>query len=224
MDKSTFYTQLADMCAYTLQDKSDIRAAKNKYPYSSVLQMMDLLSDKAVGTPQWESRFLPKTNLYMVGGTRLTEYLRSARLVESKAAQTVPVTPASKKNKQPDVAKTNGEEKFDIIEEINSYQEVSFKTAPKSVILSKFLETGNYTTDELGSITDVPIDVLGKKSIQQGKSLETETLALILERQGKYDKAIEVYEKLISRNPEKDSTFAVRISELKMKLENKKQG
>jgi hypothetical protein len=33
---------------------------------------------------------------------------------------------------------------------------------------------------------------------------------------------MEVYRKLIAKNPEKSSTFAIRISELKMKLDNNK--
>jgi tetratricopeptide (TPR) repeat protein len=51
--------------------------------------------------------------------------------------------------------------------------------------------------------------------------LETETLAVVFEKQGKFDRAIAIYEKLISRNPEKSSTFAARIEELNLKKENK---
>ena len=112
---------------------------------------------------------------------------------------------------------------FDVMKEINSYQEVSFKTAPKSVILSKFLESGNYKPEELGQAEAVSVEELGKKSISADDSLDTETLALVLEKQQKYDKAISVYEKLIAKYPEKSSTFAIRISELKMKLENNKK-
>ena len=107
--------------------------------------------------------------------------------------------------------------------EINAYQEVSFKTAPKSVILSKFLETGNYKPEDLGETPTVSVEDLGKKSIEQDNSLNTETMAVIFEKQGKFDRAIAIYEKLITRYPEKNSTFAIRISELKMKLENSKK-
>ena len=100
---------------------------------------------------------------------------------------------------------------------------MSFKTAPKSVILSKFLETGNYNPEDLGSNDDVSVEVLGKKSIAKDESLETETLAVILEKQGKFDRAIGIYEKLIAKYPEKSSTFAIRISELKLKLDNNKK-
>ncbi|MEZ0611265.1 hypothetical protein ACAW74_22330 [Fibrella sp. WM1] len=47
-----------------------------------------------------------------------------------------------------------------------------------------------------------------------GGGLVTESFAKILCRQGKYDKAIEIYEKLALKNPEKSAYFAAKISEL----------
>ena len=46
----------------------------------------------------------------------------------------------------------------------------------------------------------------------------SETFAQLLEKQGKIEKAIGVYEELILKNPEKNSYFATRIQELKKKL------
>ena len=221
MDKSRFNSKVSDMCSYSIQDKSDIRTEKNKYPFSSLLQIMDLLGDKAIGTTQWESRFLPKTMLYLVAESRFDDYLRKVRLQDFQPLEVEKSKPAPASAESKTPQDTNNDD-FDIMKEINSYQEVSFKTAPKSVILSKFLETGNYSTDELGDAKEIPIEVLGKKSITENDALETETLALVLEKQKKFDKAIEVYEKLISRNPEKSSIFAPRILELKNKLENSK--
>lgn len=48
-----------------------------------------------------------------------------------------------------------------------------------------------------------------------GGGLVTESFAKILCKQGKYDKAIEIYEKLTLKNPEKSAYFAAKISELK---------
>ena len=222
MDKSAFNIKLTNLCSYSMMDKSEIQAEKNRYPYCALLQMMDILSDKATGTMQWSERFLPKTMLYFSDFEKFNDYLERVTFTEIQ-------TPADIKAKeQVEQAKSqeysaNESETFDIMKEINSYQEVSFKTAPKSVILSKFLETGNYKPEELGDAESVSVDDLGKKSVRVDESLDTETLAVVFEKQGKFDRAIAVYEKLIAKYPEKSSTFAIRISELKMKLENNKK-
>ena len=222
MDKSAFNVKLDNLCIYSMIDKAEIQAEKNRFPYCSLLQMMDILSDKATGTSRWQERFLPKTALYLHDVKKLSDYLDRVTFTEIQ-------TPADLKAKQQvEQAKSqeydaSEPEAFDILKEIHSYQEVSFKTAPKSVILSKFLETGNYNPEELGVASEIPVEVLGKKSVSVDDSLDTETLAVVLEKQGKFDRAIEVYEKLIAKYPEKSSTFAIRISELKLKMENNKK-
>ena len=55
---------------------------------------------------------------------------------------------------------------------------------------------------------------LTKRTKPVGGSLVTESFARILEKQGKLDKAREIYEKLIVKNPEKKAYFAAKISEL----------
>lgn len=55
---------------------------------------------------------------------------------------------------------------------------------------------------------------LTKRTKPVGGGLVTESFAKILERQGKLDKAREIYEKLIVKNPEKKAYFAAKISEL----------
>jgi len=61
-----------------------------------------------------------------------------------------------------------------------------------------------------GEISD-----LSSSSSEMKDDLVTENLAIILARQGKRDKAIEIYEKLILKIPKKKSYFAARIAELK---------
>ncbi|MBQ6955050.1 MAG: hypothetical protein IJP80_00320 [Bacteroidales bacterium] len=222
MEKSAFNVKLEDLCSYSMTDKSEIQAEKNRFPYCALLQMMDILSDKATATSNWQSRFLPRLGLYLTDTSRFADYLQHVTLTEIQSASDLKTKQQVEKAKEQEFA-VDDSSSFDIMREINAYQEVSFKTAPKSVILSKFLETGNYKPEDLGSAPAVSVEDLGKKSIQQDDSLDTETMAVIFEKQGRYDRAIAIYEKLITRNPEKNSTFAIRISELKMKLENNKK-
>lgn len=58
---------------------------------------------------------------------------------------------------------------------------------------------------------------IARKSMEQ-PMVATETLGKLLAKQGQYAKAIKVYEQLSLVNPEKSSSFAATIQELKQKL------
>ncbi|GAB3940013.1 hypothetical protein GCM10028805_01140 [Spirosoma harenae] len=55
---------------------------------------------------------------------------------------------------------------------------------------------------------------LTKRSKIPSGTLVTESFAKILEKQGKIDKARDIYKKLMAKNPEKKAYFAAKISEL----------
>lgn len=66
--------------------------------------------------------------------------------------------------------------------------------------------------------TAPPKDDLAEKSIKNNEEIISETLAEILYNQGKKVKAIDFYEKLSLKFPEKSSYFAVRIEKIKQEL------
>ena len=105
--------------------------------------------------------------------------------------------------------------------EINTFQEVSFKTAPKSVILSNFLQVDPSEEENSTSQSAQNGDDRDKKSVSSDVSLGTETLAVILENQGRYDKALAIYKNLLANNPEKSSIFAPRIERLTSLINSK---
>ena len=60
---------------------------------------------------------------------------------------------------------------------------------------------------------------LSERSTTLNAALVTESYGKILARQGRFDQAIEVYQKLIAKNPEKITYFAEKITELQRKIQ-----
>lgn len=191
MDKKQFIEMLSDPSRFTFQDRGWLKAQLAKYPHSSLVRTLALLADHAFGFDTPEERraaMLSVCNPAALDG-----------LLDKASAAAAPAS---------------DDPSFDILSEINTFQEVSFKTAPKSVILSNFLqvdpsEEGNQDSPDAGRH-----DFNDKKSLSPDVSLGTETLAVILENQGRYDKALAIYKNLLARNPEKSSIFAPRIQRL----------
>ncbi|MBP7273093.1 MAG: tetratricopeptide repeat-containing protein [Saprospiraceae bacterium] len=80
--------------------------------------------------------------------------------------------------------------------------------------------TKNQNTEKPVEKSDSPsiAKQLAKQSLQEDGDIATETLAQLLEKQGRWDKAIRMYEKLLLLFPEKSSFFATKIEVLSKKL------
>lgn len=194
MDKKQFVEKMGNPVKFTSQERGWLRAVQAKYPYSSVVNVLTLLADSAFHFDTPEERRIAM--LSMCNNNAL-----GAMLDKAVAAVEEP--------------------SFDVLSEINTFQEVSFKTAPKSVILSNFLKVGPSEEMKKAQSEPVAVEQNDKKSIQADSSLGTETLAVILEKQGKYDKALAIYRNLLAQNPEKSSNFAPRIERLETIINSK---
>ena len=195
MDKKQFIDMVGKPTRFSSQDRGWLRAVQAKYPHSSVIGLLALLADHAFhyDTP-----------------------------AQRRAVALSVCNPDAIDNMLEHAATTAADDpSFDILSEINTYQEVSFKTAPKSVILSNFLQAGPADAVQQASASASPVALDDKKSLRADESLGTETLAVILEKQGKYDKALAIYRNLLAHNPEKSSNFAPRIEKLESLLNNK---
>lgn len=194
MDKKQFVERVINPAKFTSQERGWLHAMSAKYPHSSIVSAMALLADRAFHFDTPEER---RTVALAVCNTERIDLLINS------------VKPAV--DDQP----------FDILNEINTFQEVSFKTAPKSVILSNFLQMTPADEQKNAETGNVDSDLTDKKSLSEDDSIGTETLAVILEKQGKFDKALAIYKNLLAHNPEKNSIFAPRIEKLEALLNSK---
>jgi hypothetical protein len=141
MERATFFRCVKTPSQYTLHDKLDIQSEKSKYPYCSVLQMMDLMSDKAVCIYNWNERFFRRVSLHLLDNDLLEEKLALVQETKIVTPEDIKLKQQIENAKKKEYASLS-EDYFDVMDEINSYQDVlSFKTAPKSVIIEKFLES-----------------------------------------------------------------------------------
>lgn len=62
------------------------------------------------------------------------------------------------------------------------------------------------------------IEDLSERSTTLNSPLQTESYARILVKQGRFEYAIEVYQKLLAKNPEKSAYFAEKIAEIQKKI------
>jgi tetratricopeptide (TPR) repeat protein len=99
----------------------------------------------------------------------------------------------------------------------NSTKEEDELKKKKESIINKFIESNpKIPSVKSGSTPNITIDI----NKEDTSSLMTETLAKVYLEQKKYQKAIQAYEILILKYPEKSSFFADRILDIKILQQN----
>ena len=104
-----------------------------------------------------------------------------------------------------------------IVREENS-SSINDNKKKKSDLIDKFIENNPKLTPIAKDATVHAIEVITEDT----SNLMTETLARVYLEQKKYSKAIQAYEILILKYPEKSSFFANRISDIKILQQNNK--
>jgi hypothetical protein len=99
-------------------------------------------------------------------------------------------------------------------EEMSDYEEKDTKKQSQSELIDKFI-VANPRIQPVREITDLHVEDIAKPFIEKDGGFVTETLARIYINQEYYSKAIDIYEKLILKFPEKSSYFATQIEKVK---------
>ena len=185
-----------------------IRNAAAIAPNRNILRMLcTQLPDEY--TPQTaENEIIPEKTLFIpeidLGGTS-EDLNREVALLEEK-------------KKTLDELKAIIENKISELEKAKKQPKKEEKKLSKAEIIDKFIAE-NPTISRPKQEFFNPISAAQESVIDQ-ENIVSETLAMIYEKQGYFEKAISIYEKLKLKYPEKSIIFAGQINALKNKLNN----
>jgi len=98
-------------------------------------------------------------------------------------------------------------------------EEKNSKKHMQSDLIDKFIIANPRIEPNKGKV-NLPVEDISKPFVEEEGGFVTETLARIYVNQGYYSKAIDIYEKLSLKFPEKSSYFASQIEKVKEYIKN----
>ncbi|PWJ59220.1 hypothetical protein CLV98_10252 [Dyadobacter jejuensis] len=100
------------------------------------------------------------------------------------------------------------------LEEESLEKPITDEQKKQKQIIEGFMRKNPRIARQENDLEPVSLDLNGRLAHRGGSSIDTEAFAKILINQGKIDKAKDVYQKLILKNPEKRNYFAKKLGEL----------
>ncbi len=201
------------------KDVSKLEALVNEYPYFTVGQVLLAVGMKRCGHERTTQQvrtaaaMTPDRNVLRKLCTQLPdEYVATIEDLNKEMAL------LEEKKKTLDELKAIIENKILELEKAKKSQKREEKKLSKAEIIDKFIAENPSISRPKQEFFN-PMTAAQESVIDQ-ENIVSETLAMIYEKQGYFEKAISIYEKLKLKYPEKSIIFAAQINALKNKLNN----
>ena len=201
------------------KDVSKLEALVSEYPYFTVGQVLLAVGMKRCGhertTQQIQNAaaMIPDRNVLRKLCTQLPdEYVETIEDLNREMAL------LEEKKKTLDELKAIIENKILELQKAKKSQKKEEKKLSKAEIIDKFIAENPSISRPKQEFFN-PMTAAQESVIDQ-ENIVSETLAMIYEKQGYFEKAISIYEKLKLKYPEKSIIFAAQINVLKNKLNN----
>jgi hypothetical protein len=115
---------------------------------------------------------------------------------------------------EPDESKVKMEAAEDLADDNQDLNALASLKDMQSDLIEKFI-IANPRIEPAREKSDKPVEDISKPFVEEGGVFVTETLARIYIKQGYFSKAIDIYEKLSLKFPEKSSYFATQIEKVR---------
>ena len=201
------------------KDVSKLEALVIEYPYFTVGQVLLAVGMKRCGHERTTQQvrtaaaMVPDRNVLRKLCTQLPdEYVATIEDINKEMAL------LEEKKKTLDELKAIIENKILELEKAKKSQKREEKKLSKAEIIDKFIAENPSISRPKQEFFN-PMTAAQESVIDQ-ENIVSETLAMIYEKQGYFEKAISIYEKLKLKYPEKSIIFAAQINVLKNKLNN----
>lgn len=200
MQKEEFYNLIENPGLMDLETLNKIKALTQKYPWFQTAWLLYL------------------KNLQITGNSELAAELKKAAPLVADRKQLFHIL-------NPEYEKESGNLNFEHQQAVPSEYRIedSEEALSGNSLIDKFLsaQPGSLKRGKTPqeNITENIDNEIIEKSVSENDELITETLAMIYFEQKKYDKALEAFQKLSLKYPEKSIYFASRIEEIE-KLKN----
>ena len=201
------------------KDVSKLEALVSEYPYFTVGQILLAVGMKRNGHERTTQQLrcaaamAPDRNVLRKLCTQLPdEYVETIEDLHKEMAL------LEEKKKTLDELKAIIENKISELEKAKKSQKKEEKKLSKAELIDKFIAENPSISRPKQEFFN-PMTAAQESVIDQ-ENIVSETLAMIYEKQGYFEKAISIYEKLKLKYPEKSIIFAAQINALKNKLNN----
>jgi hypothetical protein len=240
MNRQQFYHWMNDPRSLDQDSADDLHDIIREYPYFQTARMLNLLNLKLQGDYRFEQEFR-RTAAISADRSRLREWLvvleggEDKNRPQEKEISAGQHEPNIKKDqhlleleeqikaslRELELKKSQLqellEEKKAIVGDVDSQsEELPLRSLPRDKMLDEFLLEKKEQPD--GRRVFYNPEESARKSIEENDEILSETLARLVAAQGKKEKAIKIYQKLMMRYPQKSHTFAAQIEKLRKEL------
>lgn len=240
MDNSQLYQLMNDSDALEHITITDLRRYISIYPFFQSAKVLLLKKMKMEASLAFD-RELKKSAVYIADRAKLYTFLNPVKILSTGGIHEGGALFADTQNGKGDISTSlsiNSEANFNYLflstdektdtpehEEsvVDYFKEkdcpVNDEEKPESGLIDKFVNT-EHKKIKIKTDANAPIVNLAEASSKEKPAVLTETLANIYIKQKKYQKAINIFDSLSLKIPEKSAYFADRTKEIKILLEN----